>query len=87
MVVPDDKLLLVLAGLLPPQRHHPLLVADKHDPCLGELLLAALPAVSDGLADLVDILLAVTGRVAALTCRRNNIGYLVPCSRPRPEII
>ena len=67
MVVPYDKLLLVLARLLPPQRHHPLLVADKHDPGLGELLLAALPAVPDRLADLVDVLFAVTSGVAALT--------------------
>ena len=66
VIVPDDKLLLVLARLLPPQGHHPLLVADKHDPGLGELLGAALPAVPDGLADLVDVLLAVTSRVAAL---------------------
>ena len=68
VVIPDDELLLVLARLLSPQRHHPLLVADEHDPGLGELLLAALPAVPDGLADLVDVLLAVTGRVATLAC-------------------
>ena len=66
VIIPDDQLLLILAGLLSPQRHDSLLVADKHDPGLGELLGPALPAVPDGLADLVDILLAVAGRVAAL---------------------
>lgn len=67
MIVPDNKLLLVLARLLPPQRYDSLLVADKHDPGLGELLQAALPAVPDRLADLVDVLFAVTSGVATLT--------------------
>ena len=68
VIIPDDQLLLVLAGLLSPQRHDSLLVADKHDPGLGQLLRPALPAVPDGLADLVDVLLAVTSRIAALAC-------------------
>ena len=67
VVIPDHELLLVLARLLSPQRHHPLLVADEHDPGLGELLQAALPAVPDRLADLVDVLFAVTSGVATLT--------------------
>ena len=68
VIIPDDELLLVLAGLLSPQRHDSLLVADKHDIGLGELLRPSLPAVPDGLADLVDVLLAVTSRIAALAC-------------------
>lgn len=68
VIVPDDELLLVFTGLLSPQRHDSLLVADEHDPGLGELLRPALPAVPDGGADLVDVLLAVTSRVAALAC-------------------
>ena len=63
MIVPDDEFLLVSARLLSPERDDPLLVADEDGPGLGEL-----PALGVGetLADLVDILLAVAGRVAAL---------------------
>ena len=63
VIVPDDEFLLVSARLLSPERDDPLLVADEDGPGLAEL-----PALSGGqtLADLVDILLAVAGGVAAL---------------------
>ena len=64
MIVPDDQLLLVPARLLPPQRNHPLLVADEHHGTLGELRLGV--RVRHTLANFVDVLLAVTGRIATL---------------------
>ena len=63
MIVPDDELLLVSAGLLSPERHHPLLVADEHDPALGQLrgTVLAHPAT-----DLPHVLLAVASSITAL---------------------
>ena len=63
MIVPDDQFLLVPAGLLSPERNHSLLVADEHDPALGQLLgtVVAHPATY-----LPHVLLAVAGSITAL---------------------
>ena len=64
MVVPDDQLLLVPPRLLPPQRDHPLLVADEHDRALGQLRVRV--GVRHALANFVDVLLAIAGSVTTL---------------------
>jgi len=69
VVVPDDELLLVPPGLLSPQRDNSLLVTHKHGPGLGQL---GARAVRQTLADLVDVLLAVAGGVAALAGGRDD---------------
>ena len=84
VIVPDDQFLLVSARLLSPERHDPLLVADEDGPGLGEL-----PALTGGqtLADLVDVLLAVAGGVAALAGGGDGAGQAGLTSSHAPQAL
>ena len=82
MIVPDDEFLLVSARLLSPQRDDSLLVAHKDGPGLAELPLIC---VGQTLADLVDVLLAVAGSVAALTGGGDGAGQARLTSSHAPQ--